>query len=187
MKVGYIRVSTVEQNLDRQIAKMQELGVEKVFSEKISGKSKANREQLNNMLDFIREGDVVYVSEFARLARNTLDLLEIVEKIKSKGASLISCKEQLDLGSSSGQLFLTILSGLAQFEREMILERQAEGIAEAKKKGVYRGRQPKKIAGIEEYYKKYMAREMTVTEIAKKCKVTRQTIYHHFEALKQAQ
>ena len=182
MVVGYIRVSTVEQNLDRQIELMKNKGCEKVFADKQSGKSR-DREQLNSMLDFIREGDVVWVSEYARLGRNTLDLLEIAREIEKKGATLISDKESIDTSTPTGKLFLTILAGIAEFERAMILSRQQEGIAIAKANGVYKGRTAKELVGIEEYYNRYKRREMGITEIAKHFKVSRQTIYNHFKQL----
>lgn len=178
--VGYIRVSTIEQNVDRQIALMKQKGCEKIFTDKVSGKSRENREQLKNMLDFIRDGDTVWVSEYARLGRNTLDLLEIVKEIEKKGATLISDKEQIDTGTASGKLFLTILAGISEFERLMILSRQKEGIEIAKAKGVYKGKKAKELIGIEDAYKKWKKREIGITEIAKQYKVSRQTIYNHF-------
>lgn len=182
MVVGYIRVSTVEQNLNRQIDLMKQKGCEKVFADKLSGKDR-NRIELNNMLDFIREGDVVWVSEYARLGRNTLDLLEIAREIEKKGATLISDKEKIDTATPTGKLFLTILAGIAEFERAMILSRQQEGIAIAKANGVYKGRTEKNLVGIEEDFEKWKSRELGITEIAHRHKVSRQTIYNRFKQL----
>lgn len=182
MIVGYIRVSTVEQNLDRQLRVMEQKGCEKIFSDKVSGKDR-DREQLNAMLDFIRDGDVVWISEYARLGRNTLDLLEIVREIEKKGATLISDKENIDTSTAAGKLFLTILAGIAEFERSMILSRQREGIEIAKANGVYKGKQAKDLMGIEEMYQKWKSRELGITEIAKHYRVSRQTIYNHFKQL----
>lgn len=141
MKVAYIRVSTDEQNTARQDAMMEAQGVEKVFSEKISGKN-AHRPELKAMIDFVRAGDVVYVESYSRLARNTADLLDIVNQLTAKGVDFVSLHEQFDTTTPQGKLMLTIFAALAQFEREVTLQRQAEGIAEAKKRGVYKGRKP---------------------------------------------
>lgn len=141
MKVAYIRVSTKEQNTARQEESMKALGVERTYIEKISGKN-TNRPQLKAMLDYVREGDTVVVESYSRLARSTSDLLNIVEDLNKKNVSFISLKENVDTGTPQGKLMLTIFAGLAQFERECILQRQAEGIAIAKAEGKYRGRKP---------------------------------------------
>lgn len=113
MKVGYVRVSTEEQNTARQEVIMQELGVEKVFLEKVSGKTQKGREQLDAMLQFVREGDVVVVEAISRIARNTKDLLEIVEKLDEKGVDFVSKKEALDTKTPSGKFMLTIFGAIA--------------------------------------------------------------------------
>lgn len=141
MKVGYIRVSTEEQNTIRQEVLMQELGVDKVYIDKLSGKNTA-RKELQSMLDFVREGDTVIVESYSRMARSTRDLLDIVETLKDKGVEFVSKKEAIDTATPAGRLMLTIFAGLYQFERECTLERQAEGIREAKKAGKYKGRKP---------------------------------------------
>ena len=141
MKVGYCRVSTESQNTIRQEVLMQELGVERIFIDHASGKD-TNRPKLQEMLNFVRDGDVVIVESYSRLARSTRDLLDIVEALKSKGVDFVSKKEAIDTSTPTGRLMLTIFAGLAQFEREVTLERQAEGIREAKKAGKYKGRKP---------------------------------------------
>ena len=141
MKVGYVRVSTEEQNTIRQEILMNELGVEKIYIDKASGKDTARRE-LQNMLEFVLEGDVVIIESYSRLARSTKDLLNIVETLKEKGVEFISQKEAIDTTTPAGRLILTIFAGLYQFERECILERQTEGIREARKAGKYKGRTP---------------------------------------------
>ena len=141
MKIAYIRVSTLDQNTTRQEAAMKEQGVERVFIEKASGKS-TDRPQLKAMMDFIREGDCLIVESYSRLARNTADLLRIVEELEKKGISFVSLKENIDTTTPQGKLMLTIFAGLAQFERECTLQRQAEGIAIAKAEGKYKGRKP---------------------------------------------
>lgn len=141
MKVAYIRVSTEEQNTARQEEMMKAQGVEKIFMEKISGKD-TNRPQLKAMLDYVREGDTLVVESYSRLARNTQDLLKIVDELENKGVAFISLKENIDTSTPQGKLMLTIFAGLAQFERECTLQRQKEGIAIAKEQGKYKGRKP---------------------------------------------
>lgn len=140
-KIGYIRVSTQEQNLDRQREIMQKFEVDKVFEEKISGKD-TNRPQFKAMLDYVREGDTLYIESYSRLARSTKDLLNIVDELERKGVNLVSDKENIDTSTPQGRLMFTIFSGLSQFERECTLERQREGIAIAKAQGKYKGKQP---------------------------------------------
>lgn len=141
MKVAYIRVSTEGQNTARQEEAMRTIGVEKCYIEKISGKN-TERPQLKAMMDFVREGDTLIVESYSRLARSTHDLLEIVETLSKKGVDFVSLKENINTSTPQGKLMLTIFAGLAQFERECLLQRQAEGIAIAKANGVYKGRKP---------------------------------------------
>lgn len=142
MKVGYVRVSTEEQNTARQEVIMQELGVERVFIEKVSGKTQRGREELEKMLEFVREGDVVVVESISRIARNTKDLLDIVERLNEKGVDFTSRKEQIDTNTPSGKFMLTVFGAIAELEREYILERQKEGIEIARQIGKYKGRKP---------------------------------------------
>ncbi|ELU2973596.1 recombinase family protein [Salmonella enterica] len=137
--VGYVRVSSVQQNDERQLEGVE---LDKVFSEKVSGKN-TDRPQLNAMLDYVREGDVVHCHELSRLGRNTKDLLNIIDTLKGKGVSVRFHKEGLTVGDESnavGNLMLTVLSGVAQMEREMMLERQKEGYEAAKAAGKISGR-----------------------------------------------
>lgn len=139
--IGYARVSTDEQNEARQLAAFEERKTDRIFLDKCSGKD-ANRPQLKKMLEYVREGDTVVVSEYSRLARSTSDLLSIVEQLTEKGVQLVSIKEHLDTSTPQGKLMLTMFAGLAEFERAVILERQREGIAIAKAQGKYKGRKP---------------------------------------------
>lgn len=138
--IGYVRVSTQEQNEDRQLTIMEQYKADKIFTEKISGKN-TDRPQLKKMLEYVREGDTLVIESYSRLARSTKDLINLVEQLKAKGVNLISSKENIDTSTPQGRLMFTIFAGLAEFERECTLQRQAEGIAEAKKRGVYKGRQ----------------------------------------------
>ena len=141
MKVGYVRVSTAEQNPARQLELMKSLGVEKIYHEKISGKD-TNRPQFNEMLSFLREGDTLYVESFSRLSRSTRDLLSTVATLTERGVVLVSDKEKFDTGTPQGKFVLTVFAALSEFERESILERQREGIEIAKAEGKYKGRKP---------------------------------------------
>ena len=175
MKVGYVRVSTITQHEDRQLVTMEKFGVEKLFQEKVSGKDK-NRQQLQKLLDFVREGDTVIIHDFSRLARSTKDLLEIVEYLNNKKVALISAKENLDTSTATGKLMLTMIGAINEFERTNLLERQREGIAVAKKKGKYKGRKEVKIDNFEQYYNKYLNREITKTQLAKELNISRPTL-----------
>lgn len=139
--IGYARVSTHEQNEARQVSAFEERGTDKIFLDKCSGKD-ADRPELKKMLEYVREGDRVIVTEYSRLARSTSDLLRIVEELTKKGVQLVSLKESLDTSTPQGKLMLTMFAGLAEFERAVILERQREGIAIAKARGKYKGRKP---------------------------------------------
>lgn len=142
MKVGYVRVSTDDQNTARQEVIMAELGVEKVYLEKVSGKSQKGREQLEAMLQYVREGDVVVAESISRIARNTKDLLDIVERLNEKGVDFISKKETIDTKTPTGKFMLVVFGAIAQLEREYMLDRQREGIEIARQNGKYKGRKP---------------------------------------------
>ena len=146
MKLFYCRVSTQEQNTARQIELAHNLGIDDkyIFTDKQSGKN-AERAELKRMIEFAREGDTVYCESISRIARNTKDLLNIVETLKQKGVEFVSQKENIDTTTPQGEFMLTVFAALAKLERDCILEKQAEGIAEAKKRGVYKGRKPKQI------------------------------------------
>ena len=182
MKVAYIRVSTVEQNEARQMEAMKGFGIDKYFIEKKSGKNTTDRPQLQAMLNFVREGDTVYIHSLDRLARSTQDLLNIVEQLQAKGVELHSDKEAIDSNTPTGKLMLTMIAAINQFERENLLERQREGIAIAKEQGKYKGRKQVKPDAWAEAYAKYRAREIkTVSELAKVLGISRPTVYKLIE------
>ena len=141
--IGYARVSTEEQNEARQLESFRTFRepISKTFIDKCSGKN-MNRPQLKAMLDYVREGDVVVVSDFSRLARSTKDMLQIVQDLTDKGVGLISMKENLDTETPQGKFMLTVFAALAELERATILQRQREGIEIAKSEGKYKGRKP---------------------------------------------
>ena len=177
MNIAYVRVSTVEQNEGRQIEGLKKYNIEKWFTEKVSGKN-TNRPQLQQMLEFAREGDNIYVWDFSRLARSTKDLLELVELIQSKGIHLISIKENLDTSTPTGKLMLTMIGAINEFERTNMLERQREGIALAKEEGKYKGR--KKIeypSNWKEVYTMWKNREITGKVAMEQLGLKRTTFY----------
>lgn len=141
MRIGYARVSSASQNLSRQIEALKAAGVneENIFQEKESGAS-GERMEFERMLDFLREGDAVVVCSFDRLARSTKDLLQLAETLEGRGVDLVSLSEQIDTSTPQGKLFFTISAAFAEFERAIIRERQAEGIAIAKAQGRMGGR-----------------------------------------------
>lgn len=141
--IGYARVSTEEQNEARQLESFRTFSetISKTFIDKCSGKN-MNRPQLTAMMDYVREGDVVVVSDFSRLARSTRDMLQIVQELTDKGVGLISLKEHLDTDTPQGKFMLTVFAALAELERATILQRQREGIEIAKAQGKYKGRKP---------------------------------------------
>lgn len=179
MNIAYVRVSTAEQHEDRQREALEKYNIEKWFEEKVSGKNIQDRPQLQACLDFMREGDTVYVMDFSRLARSTKDLLSIVELMQKKNVKLVSLKENLDSSTPTGKLMLTMIAAINEFERQNILERQAEGIAIAKAKGIYKGRkriETKDLKDFDRYYQMYMNREISKAGMAKKLKISRPTI-----------
>lgn len=178
MKVGYIRVSTLEQNIERQEVIMEKLGVDKVFIDKMSGKNK-ERPQLNEMLNFIRKGDELIVESISRLGRNTKDVLSIVEVLENKKVKLISQKEQLDTSTTIGRFMLTMLSALAELEREQILERVREGIAIAKAQGKFKGRPRMEVNKdlFKKYYEKWKEGVITAVRCRKELCMSHATFY----------
>lgn len=177
MKVAYLRVSTEEQNEARQLEALKKYDIDKWFSEKVSGKDR-NRPQLKDLLEYVREGDTVYIHDFSRLARSTKDLLDIVEELERKGVYLVSNKENIDSSTPTGKLMLTMIAAINEFERQNLLERQREGIAIAKREGKFKGGQVKAID--EEFFNKqyelYKNREINKKELAAALKISRPTL-----------
>ena len=178
--IGYARVSTEEQNEARQLHSFEGYTekIKKVFIDKISGKD-TKRPQLQAMLDYVCEGDVVVVSDFSRLARSTRDMLQIVQELTDKGVGLISLKENIDTDTPQGRFMLTVFAALAELERETILQRQREGIAIAKQQGKYKGRKP--IPFNEDRFraecKKWRSGEQTAVATMKKLDMKKNRFY----------
>lgn len=177
MIVAYVRVSTVEQNEARQVEALQKHGIEKWYTEKVSGKD-TKREQLQLMLDFVREGDVIYVMDFSRLSRSVSDLLNIINTLDNKGVRLISLKENFDTDTSLGKLIITVIAAINEFERNNLLERQREGIAIAKREGKYKGRKPLELDNFDAVYVLWKSGEITAVAASKELGISRYTFYN---------
>lgn len=186
MKIGYVRVSTVEQNEARQVEALNKLGVQKIYIEKKSGKN-LDRPVLQEMLDFIREGDTVYVHDLSRISRSLTDLLNLVELLQKKKVHFISNKEQVDTTTPTGRLFLSIVGAINEFERTNLLERQREGIAIAKRVGKYKGRKPRTLDNVAELYNMWIRREKSKAEIARDYKISRPTLDRLFKEYEKSQ
>lgn len=177
MNIAYVRVSTVEQNEQRQIQALEKHNIDKWYIEKVSAKD-TNRKELKTMLEYAREGDKIFIHDFSRLARSVKDLLSIVETLNEKGITLVSNKENIDTSTATGKLMLTMIGAINEFERQNLLERQKEGIAIAKANNKYKGRKEITIdrEAFTELYKQYTNRQLTKTELAGKLKVSRPTL-----------
>lgn len=176
MKIGYARVSTIEQNLDRQLIALKEAGAEKIYSEKITGTTTA-RPELQRMLAELQAGDTVIVKELTRVSRSTLDMLSLVEQITAKGSYIKSLNENwLDTSSPSGKLMLTVLGGIAQFERELMLQRCNEGREVAKSKGTKFGRPKINDKRIDHALELYKSGTMSIRKICEVMGVSKTTL-----------
>ena len=183
MKVAYVRVSTIEQNEARQMEALKDYDIEKFFVEKVSGKNTARPEFLK-MMDFVREGDTVYVSEWSRLSRSTMDLLNTVNSLNDKGVKIVSLKENFDTSTPQGKLMLTLFAGLAEFERALILERQRDGIAIAKAQGKYTGRRERELENWDEVYESWVNKEITAVSASKLLNITSATFYNRVNKIR---
>ena len=176
MKIGCIRISSVDQNTARQEVLMRDLGVEQVYIDRISGKD-TGRPELKKMMSFVREGDVVIVESINRFARNTRDLLELVEKLTEKKVEFVSKKEAIDTTTPTGKFMLTVFGAVAELEREYILQRQREGIEIAKGNGVYKGRKPIERPEFKAMVKKWRNGEITAVEAMRRLNMKPSTFY----------
>ena len=183
MKIGYIRISSADQNTARQEVLMQELGVNQIFIDQTSGKN-IDRPQLKRMMTFVRQGDTVIVESISRFARNTRDLLDLVEQLTRKGVEFVSKKEAIDTTTPSGKFMLTIFGAVAELERDYILQRQREGIEVAKTKGVYTGRKPVVHADFDAVVRKWHAGQITAVEAMKRLNMKSSTFYRKVKGVK---
>lgn len=172
--IGYARVSTRDQDCSIQEAALKAAGCDVIRSEKRSGASVQGRQELQSILDFIRDGDTLVVTRIDRLARSLKDLCQLTETLQRKGANLRALEQPVDTSTASGRAFFGMLGVFAQFERDLFLERQAEGIAKAKARGVYRGR---KATVPTDDIRRLAAAGARPTEIARKLGVGRSSVY----------
>ncbi|CAF30322.1 recombinase family protein [Methanococcus maripaludis] len=181
MIIGYARVSTKDQNLERQLDELKKAGSEKIFLEKISG-TKRNRPEFDKMFDILRAGDIIIVTELTRISRSTKDLVEIVESCKSLGVEIKSLKESwLDTTSAHGKLLFTIFAGLAEFERDLISERVKSGLNAARSRGRLGGRPKIDSEKVEMALKMYDSKEYTIKQILKATGISKFTLYNYLE------
>lgn len=181
MLIGYARVSTEEQCLDRQIDALNEYGCENVLTEKMSG-GKMDRPILQTMLEMLGKGDVVVVAELTRLSRSTKDLFEIVERIGNKGASIKSLKESwLDTSTPQGQLMFTFIAGISQFERDIIRQRTIEGLRSARARGRKGGRPKTASAKVKQAIVMYESKRYSLAEIKEQTGVSHTTLYRYIK------
>lgn len=179
MKIGYMRVSTEEQNEARQREALKNFDIDRWFVDKLSGKN-TDRPQFQTMMEFVREGDELYISELSRLSRSLRDLLDTMDVLEKKKVKLISAKENIDTSTATGRCFIGMIGVFNQFEREIIHERTMQGIEVAKAQGKYKGRKPKEYNQVllNEVLNSLANNCMTVTEASKKLGVTRATVYN---------
>lgn len=176
MKIEYIRVSTQDQNTIRQELLMESLGVDEVYIDRMSGKN-TNRPELQKMMDYVRRGDTVIVESISRFARNTRDLLELVEHLSAKGVEFVSKKEAIDTTTPTGKFMLTVFGAVAELEREYILQRQREGIAIAKQQGKYKGRKAIQPPNFDRVVEQWRCGEITAVEAMKMLGMSKSTFY----------
>lgn len=177
---GYARVSTDKQCLDRQLDALNKYGVKTIYCEKITG-TKKDRPELTEMLSRLSEGDTVVIESLSRLGRSTHDLLNLLELFNSKGVNLVSLKERLDTTTPTGKFFYTIISAIAQFERDIIVDRTNEGLKAARARGRTGGRPKIDSDKIERAIKLYNSKEYTVKEIEEMTGVKKATLYRYLK------
>mgnify|MGYP000917385420 FL=1 len=180
MIFGYCRVSTEEQVLDRQLESLKKYNCDEIFMQKITG-TKANRPELNKLKEKVREEDIVVIESLSRLGRSTKNLLELVEYFKGKKVKLISTKENIDTESATGQLLLTVLSAISQFERDLTVERTKEGLVAARARGRKGGRPKSDEKALNKAIKLYQSKEYSIKEIVSMTGISQSTIYRNIK------
>ena len=180
MTLGYARVSTDEQNLDRQIDALSKYGVDILFNEKMSG-TKRERPELNKLIERMSAGDTVIIESLSRLGRSTKDLIELMELFRERGVNLVSLKESINTSSSTGKLLFTLMSALAQFERDLISERTVEGLKAARARGRRGGRPKKNDEQIKKAVKMYNTKQYSLKEIEEMTGIKKSTLYRRME------
>ena len=174
--LGYARVSTEQQNLDRQLDMLSKYGVDKLYTEKMTG-TKRDRPELNKLLDRMTEGDTVVIESLSRLGRSTKDLIELVDLFDKEGVHLVSLKESIDTSTPAGKLLFTLMSAIAQFERDVIAERTKEGLTAARARGRIGGRPRTDEHKLQQAVKLYNAGQHRISEIEELTGVKKATLY----------
>lgn len=180
---GYAHVSTEQQNLDRQLDALNKYGVDIIFNEKMTG-TKRNRPELTKMLDRLTEGDTVVVESLSRLGRSTKDLIELVDLFERKKVHLVSLKEQIDTSTPTGKFLFTLMSAIAQFERDVIAERTKEGLRSARARGRFGGRPKIDSNIIGKAIKLYNTGQYSVKEIEELTSIKKSTLYRELKERK---
>lgn len=175
---GYARVSTEAQNLDRQLDALKKYGVDMIYNEKMTG-TKKDRPELAKMIDRMTEGDTVVIESLSRLGRSTKDLIELTELFQDKGVHLVSLKENIDTSTSTGKLLFTLMSAIAQFERDTIADRTREGLCAARARGKMGGRPKTDPDIIRKAVKMYNTRQYSIKEIEELTGVKKSTLYRY--------
>ena len=179
---GYARVSTEQQSLDRQIDLLKKYGVDIIYSEKMTG-TKKNRPELSKLVDRMTQGDTIVIESLSRLGRSTKDLIELTELFQSKGVNLVSLKESIDTNSPTGKLLFTLMSALAQFERDVIAERTREGLRAARARGRSGGRPRTNPDAIQKAMKLYHTKQYSLKEIEELTGVKKDTLYRNLKKM----
>ena len=175
---GYARVSTEQQNLDRQLDALRKYGCDTIYNEKMTG-TKRDRPELAKILDRMTEGDTVVIESLSRLGRSTKDLIELTELFQSKGVHLVSLKESIDTSTSTGKLLFTLMSAIAQFERDVIADRTREGLKSARARGRTGGRPRTDADAVRKAIKLYNTRQYSIREIEELTGVKKSTLYRN--------
>jgi DNA invertase Pin-like site-specific DNA recombinase len=182
--IGYARVSTKDQNLDRQLDCLSSAGAERIFQEKITG-TKKERPELDKLFEILRNGDILVVSELTRLSRSIKDLISISEKLQEIGVNLKSLKENIDTTTAAGKAMFNMLAVFSQFERDLILERTKAGLESARARGRKGGRPKRNSKDIDKAMKLYHSKEYTLKEIREMTGVPATTLYDYIKGKKQ--
>lgn len=175
---GYARVSTENQNLNRQLDALKKYGVAQIYCEKMTG-TKKDRPELNKLIERITAGDTIVIESLSRLGRSTKDLIELMETFNKKGANLVSLKESIDTTTSTGKLLFTLMSAIAQFERDVIADRTREGLASARARGRKGGRPRVNERDLEKARRLYESKQYTVKEITEMTGLKRSSLYRN--------
>ena len=175
---GYARVSTESQNLDRQLDVLQKYGVDTIYNEKMTG-TKKDRPELSKMLERMTTGDVVVIESLSRLGRSTKDLIELTELFESKGVHLVSLKESIDTNTPTGKLLFTLMSAIAQFERDTIADRTREGLRASRARGRVGGRPKSNGEQVKKALKLYHTKQYSIREIEELTGIKKSTLYRN--------